>query len=139
MHITPTDLVQQLDGIATSDEFASRSGQLVDAWTRAGAGLEAVGPILRFMEDNPELAFGNPGSLVHFVERFHGKGYDALLLESIQRKPTAHTAWTLNRVINRTEDGAVRARLITLMRKAREHPLADDAAVESIAFSLEDL
>jgi hypothetical protein len=137
--MTADDVVQQLNGIVALDEFASRSGQLVDAWITAGVGLEAVHPILRFIEDNPGLDFGTPGSLAHFVERFYGKGYDALLIESIRRKPTAHTAWMLNRLINGAKDSDLRARLIALMREAREHPLADKTSVESIEFFLEDL
>lgn len=137
--MTPDEVVQQLNGIAALDDFAFRSGQLVDAWIAAGVGLEAVAPILRFMEDNAGVEFGSPGSLVHFVERFHGKGYDGLLLESIRRKPTAHTAWMLNRLINGAGEPDSKARLITLMREAREHPLADEGAVESIRSFLEDL
>lgn len=69
----------------------------------------------------------------------YGKGYDALLIESIRRKPTAHTAWMLNRLINGAKDGDARARVVVLMREARAHPLADKSAVETIESFLEDL
>jgi hypothetical protein len=40
---------------------------VVDAWTVAGAGPEAVEPIPRFMEAHPSIDYGVPGALVHFL------------------------------------------------------------------------
>ena len=137
--MTPDDVAQQLSGIAAADQFELRSEQLVDGWTASGGGLEAVAPILRFMEDHPAVDFGTPGALVHFVERFYGKGYEGLLIESIRRKPTAHTAWMLNRLINGTQEADLRQRLIGLMLQAKAHPLADSTAVEALRNFLEGL
>lgn len=63
-------------------------------------GIEAVEPLLKLMERHPLVDFGVPGAIVHFVERFYKKGYEELLVESIKRKPTMHTVWMLNRIIN---------------------------------------
>ena len=62
--------------------------------------FEYVSFILRLMEENPNLDFGVPGPAVHFVEKFFQKGYEELLLESVNRIPTIHTLWMLNRIIN---------------------------------------
>lgn len=56
--------------------------------------------ILYFMEENPKIDYGMPGPLVHFMEKKYKKGYEKLLLESIKRKPTEHTVWMLNRILN---------------------------------------
>lgn len=56
--------------------------------------------ILHFMEENPKSDYGMPGPLVHFMEKKYKKGYEKLLLESIKRKPTEHTVWMLNRILN---------------------------------------
>ena len=56
--------------------------------------------ILHFMEENPKIDYGMPGPLVHFMEKKYKKGYEKLLLESIKRKPTEHTVWMLNRILN---------------------------------------
>ena len=56
--------------------------------------------ILHFMEENPKIVYGMPGPLVHFMEKKYKKGYEKLLLESIKRKPTEHTVWMLNRILN---------------------------------------
>lgn len=56
--------------------------------------------ILHFMEENPKIDYGMPGPLVHFMEKKYKKGYEKLLLKSIKRKPTEHTVWMLNRILN---------------------------------------
>ena len=56
--------------------------------------------ILHFMEENPKIDYGMPGPIVHFMEKKYKKGYEKLLLESIKRKPTEHTVWMLNRILN---------------------------------------
>lgn len=56
--------------------------------------------ILHFMEENPKIDYGMLGPLVHFMEKKYKKGYEKLLLESIKRKPTEHTVWMLNRILN---------------------------------------
>ncbi|WLD93782.1 hypothetical protein [Alkalihalobacillus sp. AL-G] len=62
--------------------------------------FDAIEPILKLVEQNPEVDFGSPGPLVHFVEQFHGNFYEEKLVQSIQRYPTSHTLWMLNRIIN---------------------------------------
>ena len=60
----------------------------------------AVEPLLLLMERNPDINYGMSGPIVHFVEKFYGNGYEEMLVDSIKRKPTKHTLWMLNRVIN---------------------------------------
>jgi len=36
--------------------------------------FELVAPILEIIESNPDIDFGTPGDLVHFVEKFYKKG-----------------------------------------------------------------
>lgn len=59
-----------------------------------------VEPLLKLMEENPRLDFGIPGPATHFMEKFYGKGYENLLLESVKRCPTNQTLWMINRIIN---------------------------------------
>jgi hypothetical protein len=87
--------------------------------------LAAVDAILQFMEGNPRLDFGTPGRLVHFAERFYGRGYEAKLIESIRRRPTLVTAWMLNRIINGTRQPEERERLISILGGIVERPSVD--------------
>ncbi|MCM1127526.1 MAG: hypothetical protein NC429_13775 [Lachnospiraceae bacterium] len=56
--------------------------------------------ILEFIEENPDTDFGFPGPAVHFMEQFYKNGYEKMLLESLNRRPTSHAVWMLNRIIN---------------------------------------
>ena len=112
-----TGLLQRLEAVPVDDfEFAAQP--VVEALEQDGAGLNAVETILTFMERHPEIDFGAPGSLVHFVEGFFGKGYESLLLASIARRPTDHTRFMLHRLINGTGAEAERNRLIALWEAA---------------------
>jgi hypothetical protein len=51
----PQDIVDQLQRISFADDFATRSGELADRWSKAPDGFDAVEPILRFMEGHPSL------------------------------------------------------------------------------------
>lgn len=124
-----------LEMLAAARSFPEASQALTEQWQRDGAGAEAIEPILGFMEDHPDLDYGSPGSLAHFIERFHGSGYDEALLASIRRAPTPHTAWLLNRLINGMPDGTARATCLDAMREVAARPAAtDDARASAIAF-----
>ncbi|AEH02096.1 hypothetical protein [Lacinutrix sp. 5H-3-7-4] len=59
--------------------------------------------LFSILENNPDKDFGMPGSIVHFLEGFYKKGYEEKLIESLNRKPTSHTVWMLNRIMNDSE------------------------------------
>ena len=104
-----TDLAHRLDQIATQAREADSTGlayQLADELSNLADGFDAVDPILRFMEEHPDFDFGCPGPLVHFVETFYKKGYEDRLCQSIRRRPTLHTVWMLNRLINGSKGDA---------------------------------
>ena len=66
--------------------------------------FQLVEPILRLIENNPSVYFGCPGSLVHFAEKFSGKGYEELLMQSVKRNPTEHNIRMLHRCFNDPSD-----------------------------------
>jgi len=59
---------------------------------------EAIPSIFKFIEDNFDKYLGSPGPLVHFLEQKND--YIEELEASIERKPTGHTVWMINRIIN---------------------------------------
>lgn len=125
-------IAKELERIATVDDFESASAELTEVWADASVGTECIEPILRFLEKHPDIDFGMPGSLVHFVEEFYGKGYEKLLVESLARKPTVMTVWMLNRVINAVEKPRKRDELVCLMKKSADHPKASQETTELI-------
>jgi hypothetical protein len=124
----PNDIAVQLNTLATDAYVDEKSQELVDGGLAQGVDCEAVEPVLRFMESHPTLDYGAPGALTHFIERFWRHGYEEKLLASVRRRPTEHTTWLLNRVINGEKDEAVRGTYIAVMRA-----IAIDAAIEEQA------
>ena len=137
--MTSKEVAEQLEAIASADDFVSSATELAEAWSAANVGVESVMPILRFMEKHPQLDYGLPGPLVHFIEEFYQKGYEEMLIESVGRKPTMLTVWMLNRVLNGTKEPTKRQALVLAMKQAASNPKADKATIERIQGFLERL
>lgn len=95
-------LLEKLYSSVQEDDFIRVSYDVVDQLEKYKDKLILIEPIFRLMESFPDIDFGNPGPLVHFIESAdNGDGeYEVKLLESLTRKPTTHTVWLLNRIIN---------------------------------------
>ena len=57
-------------------------------------------PLFRLFERYPHFNFGNPGRIVHYLEKFDNNTYAPLLYASIRRVPTEYNIWMLNRFLN---------------------------------------
>ena len=126
------DATRELEEIARAgDDFEWQSRQLTAKWEGDPKGFEAVEPILRFMENHPDVDYGTPGPLVHFVETF--PNYEEKLIKSVERQPTPNTLGMLNRVINSKRNDAQewRAAIAVLERVLENH--AADAMTRSRA------
>ena len=137
--MTDTELKAILLNAVACEDFITAIESSIERTKEEGAELGHVRAILQFMEEHPSVDFGTPGPLVHFVERFFGKGYEEELLASISRHPTAHTAWMLNRIINGTRNDLKRVELIEFLHQAKAHPMADNETRNLIARFLERL
>jgi hypothetical protein len=135
--MTSREISEQLLRIAKADNLVGELYKLTDAWSAVEVDVECIEPILKFMEAHPDLDYGSPGPLVHFLELFYGEEeYEEKLIESIGRKPTDITVWMLNRVINDTEEPK-RAVLISTMRQAATNPKTDPLTIQEINDFLE--
>ena len=65
-----------------------------------GNNFDAIEPILLLIEGSADIDYGGPGPLGSFLENHYKKGYEELLLKSIERKPTEFTLHLLHRLIN---------------------------------------
>jgi hypothetical protein len=126
------EITRQLSSIVLEADLVPRSEEFVEAWVAASVGVEAVEPILVFMESHPRWDFGSPGPLVHFVERFFGRGYEERLVESISRKPTWLTTWMLNRVINREKNPEKARGLVRALVEAKGNERIDQQTLDQI-------
>jgi len=93
-------LIEHLKNSVKSANFENEVYELVDEFKNYENPFVFVEPIIKLMEENPTVDFGAPGALVHFVEKFYKKGYEQLLVASLERYPTVHTVWMLHRIIN---------------------------------------
>ena len=93
-------IITEIENNIDSDDFEFIMEDNIMELEMQGVGIEAVTPLLKLIERHPMDDFGAPGAIVHFVERFYKKGYEELLVESVKRRPTMHTVWMLNRVMN---------------------------------------
>lgn len=94
-----SDLLQDLENAVKSEDLL-QTQEVIGKIKKETDAFEYIAPMLRLMEENPNLDFGDPGPMVHFMESYYRKGYEQLLVQSIKRKPTAHTIWMLNRILN---------------------------------------
>lgn len=97
-------VIKEIETAVGTDDFEYIMEENVMKLEVEGVGIEAVTPLLKLMERHPMDDFGMPGAIVHFVERFYKNGYEKLLIESVKRRPTMHTVWMLNRVMNGSEN-----------------------------------
>ena len=106
--LTRDDILLALqDAIAEDQEF-ELADEIIDAMELYDQPFDLVAPILDFISKHPEVDFGSPGDLVHFVERFYHYGYEELLMESVLKRPTMHNIWMLHRCYNANDPDLVR-------------------------------
>ena len=96
-------LLEQLKDAISGEVFIDAAEEPLERLSEMPDSFETVEPILKLMEENPEVDYGMPGPLVHFLEQFFQNGYEEKLVESLERRPTKHTVWMLNRIINGVE------------------------------------
>lgn len=98
------NVIKAIENSIGSDDFEFIMEDNIMKLEIQNIGIEAVTPLLQLMERHPLFDFGVPGAIVHFVERFYKRGYEELLIDSVKRRPTMHTVWMLNRIINGSEN-----------------------------------
>jgi len=132
------EIVRELAAIAKEENFEYLSHGMAQKWAAAGVGEDLVETVLRFVETPPEIDYGPPGPLVTLIEGFlrmdtasHDR-YNSLVLASIERRATAHTAWLLNRIINVEKDSDRRNVYLKAMANAVANPNADRFAREEL-------
>lgn len=92
---------QLIDAISSEDFY--KTDEILLSVIKEDDSIDYVENLLLFMEDNPDIDYGMPGPIVHYMERDCFSGYEDLLYASVKRKPTIHTLWMVNRLINSPE------------------------------------
>lgn len=124
--LTRDDILVALHDAITEDQEFELADEVMDAMEAYPQPFDLVAPILDFISNHPEVDFGSPGELVHFVEKFYHKGYEDLLLESVQKNPTVHNIWMLHRCYN-AQDLELVPKIKVLIREIQD---GDEIAIE---------
>ncbi|MFB9077958.1 hypothetical protein ACFFLS_04730 [Flavobacterium procerum] len=81
-------------------EFIDPAYEICDELEAMEDNFDAIKPIFELIERSPDIDYGGPGPLASFMEKYYKNGYEELLLQSIERKPTEYTLGLLHRLIN---------------------------------------
>jgi hypothetical protein len=96
----------------------------------------AIEPIFSLIEKYPNVDFGSPGPLVHFLEKLRGQ-YEKSLHRSLDRRPTPLTVWMFNRITNAEKDPIQKSKLIEALTNLLSHPKIDVKTIDEIKFFVE--
>ena len=122
--LTKDDMLVALHDAITEDQEFELADEIVDAMEASPQPFDLVAPILELIANHPEVDFGSPGELVHFVEKFYHQGYEDLLLESVLKSPTVYNIWMLHRCYNDNDPNLVR-QIQTLVRELKKDKTLD--------------
>ncbi len=102
--------------------------QIFEEFRTVSGKERALSVMFALMERFPDADLGSPGPIVHELEAI--AGYQAMLRDSLRRRPTHLTVWMVNRILNSQLDEAERKSWLNALREASNHPLASELAKE---------
>ncbi|MBI6871343.1 hypothetical protein [Clostridium aciditolerans] len=98
------ELIKSLYENVKIDNFINQSYNIVEKLSQYKNLDDTIEPIIKLIELNPDIDFGNPGPLVHYLEGLDEEEYAIKLIESLKRNPTEQTLFMFNRMINGVDD-----------------------------------
>jgi hypothetical protein len=120
-------LLQEIESYADTNDFKYEMEARMEKLQALGAGPELIPSLLAMMERHPLTEFGSPGEMVRFMEGFFGMGYEEQLAASLARRPTLHTLWMANRVVNSSAlPEETRQQLLASLWQAARSPEAEE-------------
>jgi hypothetical protein len=123
-------IAQQLrDAPVGQDDYVGYLYDVVDGVAELDDADAVFVEAFSFFERNGDADLGTPGPLVHFLEQFY-PAYVDQLCASVERKPTTHTVWMLNRILNSSLEATDRERLLAMLDAASKNSAADSTARE---------
>ena len=129
------ELIRQAHETGDKYVFIDPAYDITDELEKLEKPFEAVELILRLIERSPKIDYGGPGPFGTFLEKFCQKGlnmgYEELLVESLQRKPTQYTIFLLMRICNDKNDPS-RSRYVKIIKTDVDSDCLDDYWKEAI-------
>lgn len=126
---------------AILEENFLETSEILDEMYNNETGEECVEFLINFMSDNPNIDYGMPGPIVHFIEKYPIEYYLEFLLKAIAKKPNDTLLWMLNRITN-VADNINREKYIDVFKKTAERKDIDavtkDTALQFYKFQTEE-
>jgi hypothetical protein len=119
-----TDVISALLEFKPSDDEIENVDTLYEIFDGFGDfpdGARAVPAMLSILERYPKAEFGNPGPIVHELEKIDDR---VALRESLHRQPTVPTVWMINRILNSKISESEREMWVSELKRVKTHPLA---------------
>lgn len=130
------DAISSIDEMEDEMEFFPIADKIFDKIKTLPNSIEAVGKVLKIIEENDDKEYGGPGPIGHFLESFYGNKYEELLVESLKRAPKGYTIFLLHRCIN-DEKNEKRNEYKQLIKAIAEDANISEEVREEARFSLE--
>lgn len=135
-------IVDELSNHSGTDDFLYECEDAVEKLEKLDITASELDSVFRLFETYQDEDFGLPGALTRYLESFFLNGYEEQLIKSLKRKPTKHTLWMLNRLINGLKAES-RLEMIDIMRDISHDssidPSVRDDALEFLAFQKESV
>ena len=109
------ELLIELENKIGSDNFWDYEDNIVKQLLKDYSADEMLVPVFQLMEKYPLIDWGMPGAFVHLLESANYSLYSQCLIESLNRQPTMHTVWMLNRQLNAVDEPE-KIKYITVMQ-----------------------
>lgn len=116
------------------DEDFYKTNEILEKVYNEENAFDYISKLLELMEENPELDYGMPGPVVHFMEKFYKNGYEKLLLASVKKYPTTQTVWMINRIINDNTLGDRTQYIQALMEVSNRNDVSEEVRNEAKEF-----
>ncbi len=122
---TISDIIDQLDRFQPSAEDDEANVDhlydILDGINEQSDKSDALEALFDVLERNPIAFLGNPGPIVHAIEKI--PGYEVRLRQSVRSTPTYLNIWMVNRILNtdvleiEREEWLALLRLITTLKE----------------------
>ncbi len=93
-------IIGNIEGLNLDGDYWPLLNSLADEIENHLEGASIIPAVLRLFERFPDGEFGEPGPLVHAIEKYYRRGYENHLLEFLQVKPTKRALWLARRIVN---------------------------------------
>lgn len=94
---------------------------------------ELLMALFDLLEKYPDFNFGEPGKVIHIMEKYEDKIYAPLLFNSLKRQPTKYTIWMLSRYLNSISEDKQQEG-IDLLKEIVAHNPKEEIVDEAIFF-----